>query len=82
MPGGNRGEIFNSLALVGQLGLIMVVCVLGGFLGGLALDSYMGTGFVFAVLFLLIGMGGGMVGCYKSIMSAIDERQDSHRHRS
>ena len=82
MPGSNKGDIFNSLALVGQLGLIMVVCVLGGFLGGLALDSYMGTGFVFAVLFLLIGMGGGMVGCYRSIMSAINGGRDSHGDRS
>jgi len=80
MPGGNKGEIFNSLALVGQLGLIMVVCVLGGFLGGLALDAYVGTGFVFAVLFLMIGMGGGMIACYRAIMGAIagdDESQDS-----
>ena len=73
MPGGKKGEIFNSLALVGQLGLIMVVCLLGGFLGGLAVDAYVGTDFAFAVLFLLIGMGGGMVACYRAIMGAIGE---------
>ena len=82
MPGGNKGEIFNSLALVGQLGLIMVICVLGGFLGGLALDTYVGTGFVFAVLFLMIGMGGGMIACYKAIMGAIGGDEDRHGSHS
>jgi F0F1-type ATP synthase assembly protein I len=51
----------------------MVVCILGGFLGGWALDSYLDTGFVFAVVFLLIGLGGGMIACYRAVMSAIGE---------
>lgn len=71
MPRDEKGQILAALALVGQLGFIMVTCVLMGLVAGLFLDSLAGTGFAFAPLLLLLGIGAGMLVCYRMIMKAV-----------
>jgi F0F1-type ATP synthase assembly protein I len=70
-PPEDSGQILATLALISQLGFIMVACVLGGFLGGRYLDDALGTKRLFTVVLLLCGIGGGMVVIYRLVMKTI-----------
>ncbi|MGD2175873.1 MAG: AtpZ/AtpI family protein [Candidatus Brocadiaceae bacterium] len=65
-------ELLTLLALVGQLGLIMAGTVVGGFLAGMYVDQWLGTGATFKVILLLAGIGGGMVAVYRLVMKAVE----------
>jgi len=71
----DKGEVLSTLALLGQLGLLMVACVLAGFLGGLYLDNVLGTGPVLTVVLLLAGIGAGVVVSYRMIIRLVLERK-------
>jgi F0F1-type ATP synthase assembly protein I len=70
-PPNDSGQTLATLALISQLGLIMVACVLGGFLGGRYLDGALGTTPVLTIVLLLTGVGGGMVAIYRLVMKTI-----------
>jgi F0F1-type ATP synthase assembly protein I len=70
-----RGQSMAALALIGQLGFIMVACILGGFLVGMYLDRQLGTSPLVTILALLAGVAGGMVAVYRLVVKSID-RQD------
>jgi F0F1-type ATP synthase assembly protein I len=70
-PPEDSGQILSTLALISQLGFIMVACVLGGYLGGRYLDGVLGTTPVLTILLLLSGIGGGMVSIYRLVMKTI-----------
>jgi F0F1-type ATP synthase assembly protein I len=76
MPSDGDGRIVATLALVGQLGFIMVGCVLVGFLGGRHLDRLLDSRPVFTVVLLLGGIAGGMIAVYRLAMKALGE--DGH----
>ena len=63
-----RDEVLSALVLVGQVGLVMVACVVGGFALGLYLDRRLGTFPTLTVVLLLVGVGGGMVAVYRMVM--------------
>ena len=72
------GQLLAALAMVTQLGFIMVACILTGFAAGRYLDGLIGTEPVFTIVLLLAGIGGGMTAAYKVIMGAVGQkRQDT-----
>jgi F0F1-type ATP synthase assembly protein I len=52
-----RGEIFAALSLLTHIGLSMLICVVGGILLGVWLDSLTGLAPLFLLVFLFIGVG-------------------------
>lgn len=66
-------EIFNCINLVTQLGLIMVGSILlGGFMGYM-LDRALGMKPCFTIILGLVGIGGGFVSAYKTIIRSIED---------
>ena len=55
----DRKALMHALALVGQLGWWMIVPIVGGLLLGLALDRWLSTGALFAILLTIAGVLGG-----------------------
>ncbi len=74
-------NIAATLALVGQLGLIMAACIVGGLLVGYYLDGLLGTGYALTVALILLGIGGGMVAVYRLVMKTIETTGDGKAER-
>ena len=64
------------LALVSQLGLTMAGSILLCFAVGFFLDLWLGTGGIFLVIFILLGVVGGGVTAYRQIMD-LERKQRS-----
>ena len=60
-------EIFKSLALLTEIGLVLVTCIGGGMLLGVCLDRKLGTKALFTILLLLIGIGSGFWTVYRMV---------------
>ncbi len=61
----------SAIVLVGQLGLVVVICISGGVAAGLYLDRILGgSGLVLAVM-ILLGVGAGMYGAYRLLAKEI-----------
>ena len=75
LPEGN-GRMMMTLALVGQLGVIMVACVAAGLLGGWYQDSLFGSRPVLTILLLALGVLGGMVAVYRLVMRTVGRERD------
>ncbi|MGL4912002.1 MAG: AtpZ/AtpI family protein [Romboutsia sp.] len=61
-------EIANMLSLVSQVGLMMLIPILGCTFIGKFLDSKFNTGPIFTLIFLLLGIGGAFMGVYKTLI--------------
>lgn len=57
-----------ALALVGQLGAIMVAAVTLPLLAGMWLDRRLGTEPILAILLMVLGVAGGAWACYRRII--------------
>ena len=60
-------EIFKSLALLTEIGLVLVICIGGGMLLGVYLDKILGTKALFTILLLLIGIASGFWSVYRMV---------------
>ena len=60
-------EIFKSLALLTEIGLVLVICIGGGLLLGVHLDSKLGTKALFTIALLLVGIGSGFWTVYRMV---------------
>ncbi len=58
----------SALALVGQLGLIVALCIVGGLFAGLFVDRLLGGTGIVLVLGIFLGIGAGAVSAYKLLM--------------
>ncbi len=65
------------VALVSQLGLTMAGSIGLCFAIGYYLDRWLGTKGLLLVLFILLGVVGGGVTCYRQIMSLEQKTDDS-----
>ncbi len=75
-----NGQVLPTLALVGQLGLIMIGCILGGFLAGTLLDRRLNSSPVLTIILLTAGVAGGMIAVYRLVMrAAVSGRGDEDR---
>ena len=64
---------WRPLALVSQLGLTVAASLIITLLFGLWLDSRLGTGPLFTLVFVLVGIGAATVGAYRLVAQAIAE---------
>ncbi|WP_438650702.1 AtpZ/AtpI family protein [Romboutsia sp.] len=60
-------EIANTLSLLSQLGLMMLIPILGLAYVGKALDTKLNTSPMFILIFMILGIGGGFMGVYKTL---------------
>ena len=61
-------EIANMLSLVSQVGLMMLIPILGCTFMGKFLDSKFNTQPIFTIVFLILGIGGAFMGVYKTLI--------------
>lgn len=61
-------KIFQNLAMITQMGIMIVVPILIGLFIGKFIDSKLGTGNLFLLIFILFGVGAGFLNLYKIAM--------------
>lgn len=73
------GRMLAALAMVTQLGFIVVACVVGGLLLGMFLDRQLGTAPAMTITLMLLGVAGGMLAAYRIIVHSIEEASDQEK---
>lgn len=61
-------EIANMLSLVSQVGLMILISILGCTFIGKFLDSKFNTEPILTLIFLLLGVGGAFMAVYKTLI--------------
>ena len=61
-------EIASMLSLVSQIGLMILISILGCTFIGKFLDSKFGTDPILTIIFLLLGIGGAFMSVYKTLI--------------
>ncbi len=61
-------DLFKSLALVTEIGLVLVICIGGGLLLGLYIDSKLSVKGVFTIICLFTGIGSGFWTVYRMVL--------------
>ncbi|WP_297133405.1 AtpZ/AtpI family protein [Terrisporobacter sp.] len=61
-------QIAQMLSLISQLGIMMVVSILGCFFIGKFIDDKFNTGPIFMLIFLVLGVGGAFMSVYKTVI--------------
>jgi len=64
-------EFLKAISLVTQVGLTMVIAIGLGFAGGHFLDGWLGTGYLFLVIGILLGIAAGFWNVYRMLLGAI-----------
>ncbi|MDD3168049.1 MAG: AtpZ/AtpI family protein [Eubacteriales bacterium] len=64
--GANAG--LEALTLLTQLGLTMAIPIVLGAVAGHWIDGKLGTGMIFLLILLCLGIAGGIIGAYRQIM--------------
>ena len=65
----------ENLSVVMQIGLTMAGCICFCFFVGLYLDRWLGTGGIFTVVFLLLGIAGGANVVYRQIVEIMGNKE-------
>jgi len=63
----SQANALSALAMVGQLGLVMAVCVVGGVLAGVYVDRAVGGRGLVLVGGILLGLAAGGYGAYRVV---------------
>lgn len=65
-----------NFALVSQIGVMMVVpIILGVWLGGM-IDNKLGTGALFLILFIILGVGASFRNVYLIVIKQFEKKED------
>ncbi len=75
MPLKGSAELLATLAIVGQLGFIMVGSIGGGLLAGVYLDRWLGSAPLLTIVLLFSGIGGGMATAYCLVMKTVSGKR-------
>lgn len=75
MKSENRSSVFKNLALVSQIGISMIVPILGGIFLGNLIDKRLGTGIIFLVIFTIVGIMASFVSLFKMATKDVDKRK-------
>ena len=68
MSKNNRMEIVNMFSLINQIGIMILVSILGCTFLGKFIDSKLNTKPIFTLIFLVLGIGGAFMGVYKTLI--------------
>ena len=61
-------EVAKMLSLISQLGIMMVISILGPFFIGRFIDNYLNTKPIFTLIFLVLGIGAAFISVYKTVI--------------
>lgn len=61
-------EVANMLSLISQIGLMILISILGCTFIGKFLDSKFNTEPIFMLIFLVLGIGGAFMAVYKTLV--------------
>ncbi|SCI37225.1 MULTISPECIES: AtpZ/AtpI family protein [unclassified Romboutsia] len=61
-------EVAKMLSLISQLGIMMIISILGTFFVGRFIDNLINTKPIFTLIFLVIGVGGAFLSVYKTVI--------------
>jgi len=67
LMGHDKGYL-KYLALVGEVGFVLVVCIGGGLLAGVLLDRWLGTGPALTLVLLFAGIAAGFIQVYRLLL--------------
>ena len=65
---GEQKGYWRYLALVSEVGLILVACIGGGLLAGVLLDRWLGTGPALTLVLLLAGIAAGFLQVFRLVL--------------
>lgn len=68
-------DALKNLALISQIGLSIITPILLGLFMGQFLDKKLGTSGIFAIFFMLLGVGGGFMNLFKITGTKKDKRK-------
>lgn len=71
----SQKSILQNLALISQVGIMMLVPIFGGVLIGAFLDRFFGTSGIFLIIFVLLGVGASFRNLYVLSMQKSREYQ-------
>ncbi|MTI46870.1 AtpZ/AtpI family protein [Sporosalibacterium faouarense] len=75
MKDSNKSNILKNLALVSQIGISMIVPILGGIFLGNFLDKKFGTGVIFLIILSIIGIMASFLNLFKMTTKDINKRK-------
>lgn len=61
-------EVGKMLSLVSQLGIMMVISILGTFFIGRFIDNHLNTKPIFTLIFLVLGIGAAFISVYNTVI--------------
>lgn len=67
----------GSLVMISQLGLTTVTPIVLGAVAGHWLDGKFGTGIIFFLILLCLGIAGGLISAYRQIMTVVKPKEKS-----
>jgi F0F1-type ATP synthase assembly protein I len=65
------GSALTAFSLVGQVGLVMFASVAIGLVGGIYIDRWLGTGYLFLIVLTLLGVASGFKAVYSMVKKLI-----------
>ena len=71
----NKSKIMQSVALVTQIGITMVITIGGGILLGKFLDDKLGTNVVFLIIFTVLSVLAAFTNLYKITTQGLDKKE-------
>ncbi|AOY75576.1 AtpZ/AtpI family protein [Clostridium formicaceticum] len=60
-----KGNLLENLALISQIGISMIIPIIGGLYIGRWLDTKVGTQPIFLFVFIVMGVGAAFVNLFK-----------------
>lgn len=75
MKNKNNKNPLQNLALITQVGLSVITPILLGVYIGMFIDKKAGTSGIFAIIFILLGAGGGFMNLFKISGGSKDKRK-------
>lgn len=67
MPKKNTSKVLQNIALVTQIGISMVVPIIGSIFLGNFLDKKLGTNVLFLIIFVILGVGAAFMTLFKMV---------------
>lgn len=71
-------KMYENLAYLSQIGFMMSVPIIGSLLFGIFLDNKLNTGYLFMVIFIILGVSASFRNLYILTMKKSKEQERDH----